>query len=96
VTLGAIAFFSQGIATLVVAPKLKRIDKLFLSFAQYNGITSIILALVISQHIPQVLNIIGFAILTINGLYFGVNYLLEWRLRYHMLLLPLLIVRSIH
>jgi NhaP-type Na+/H+ or K+/H+ antiporter len=88
VTLGAIAFFAQGIATLIVAPKLKSNDKLFLSFAQYNGITSIILALVISQHIPQVLNIIGVAILTINGLYFAVNYILEWRLRYHILLLP--------
>ena len=96
VTLGAIAFFAQGIATLIVAPKLKRIDKLFLSFAQYNGITSIILALIIAENIPQVLNIIGFAILTINGLYYGVNYVLEWRLRYHVLLLPLLIARSVH
>lgn len=81
IVLGIVAFLSQVIATLLVAPKLNRIDKLFLSIAQYNGITSIILALIISQWVNHIVSIIGFAVITINILYYGTNYLLERQIK---------------
>lgn len=77
IVLGFLAYFSQIIVTYIVAPTLRQNDKLYLSFAQYNGITAIILALVIAQWVPQTVSIIAAAIVTINVLYHISNYKLE-------------------
>jgi len=77
IALGIVAFAGQGIVTPLVASKLNVTDKLFLAFSQYNGITSVILALIISQWIPQTVSVIAFAVLTINLLYYGTNYFLN-------------------
>jgi hypothetical protein len=81
VVLGVLAFVAQAVATLLVAPRLHRTDKLFLALAQYNGITSVILALIIAQWVSQTVSVIAFAVVTINALYYGANHLLERRLR---------------
>lgn len=77
VTLGFVAFVAQICVTPLVAPRLNMVDKLFLAFAQYNGITSVILALLISEWVSQTVDIIAFAIITINLLYYGSNHLLN-------------------
>lgn len=77
ISLGCLAFFAQAIATLLVAPKLKRADKLYIAFAQYNGITAIILALIIAFWIPEVVSIVAIAIITINLLYYLSNNLVN-------------------
>lgn len=73
VVLGLVAYVAQIIATPLVAPKLPRHDKFFLAFAQYNGITAILLALVLSQYFPSIITVVGIAILTINIVYYVVN-----------------------
>lgn len=80
-SLGILAWGAHAIVTPLVAPKLQTTDKLFLSFAQYNGITSIILALIFAQWIPEVVSIIAFAVITINTLYYATNHFLEKRIR---------------
>ena len=80
VVLGILAWGSQVIVTYLVAPKLSQTDKQFLAFAQYNGITAIILALIFAQWVPSIVSIIAFAIITINSLYYLTNYFLEKRM----------------
>jgi hypothetical protein len=82
IALGFTAFFAQGIVTVFVAPNLPKKDKIFLAFSQHNGITAIVLALIIAQWVPQVVGVICVAIIVINTLYYGVNYLLDRKINY--------------
>lgn len=81
VTLGAFAFMAQAIATRLVAPRLNGVDQLFLSLAQQNGITAVILALVVAQWVPQAVSVIAFAVIATNVLHGGANYLFDQRRR---------------
>ena len=79
--LGVIAYFAQSIAAICVAPHVGRKDKIFLAFSQHNGITAIVLALIIAQWVPETVGVIAVAIIVINTLYYGVNYILERKLK---------------
>lgn len=80
IVLGISGFVVQIVVTPLVAPKLLFVDKLFLAFSQYNGITAIILALIISSVVPQTVSVVAIAVVTINTLYYASNWLLEKRL----------------
>lgn len=80
IVLGISAYTAQYFVTYLVAPKLHKTDKQFLALAQFNGITSIILALIIAQYIPQTISVITAAVITINLLYYTGNYFLEKKL----------------
>jgi hypothetical protein len=77
--LGVAAFLSQVLAAVLVAKGLSSDDKLFLAVAQYNGITSVILALVIGAVFGEVVTIIAVAVVTINSIYYVTNHMVERR-----------------
>jgi uncharacterized membrane protein len=77
VLLGVAAFVSQILATALVARGLSRDDKLFLAVAQYNGITSVILALVVGAVFGEVVTIVTAAVVTINSIYYFANKFVE-------------------
>ncbi len=79
VLLGVASFLSQILATALVAKGLSWNDKLFLAVAQYNGITSVILALVIGAVFGEVVTIIAVAVVTINSIYYVTNHMVERR-----------------
>lgn len=81
ILLGVLAYTAQIAAAFIVARKLTFVDKMFLALAQYNGITSIILALIISTTFPQTTTTVASAVITINVLYFIVNNLWEKHIR---------------
>lgn len=78
--IGTTAFLSQIVAAQFLARRINQVDRMFLSLAQYNGITSIILALIVELEIPGTVTVIGVALITINILYFTSNALYERRL----------------
>lgn len=78
---GICAYGAQAVATFLVAPRLNVVDKAFLATAQYNGITAVILALVLSRWIPSIVSVTAVAVIVINVLYYGINHFLEQRLR---------------
>jgi hypothetical protein len=77
IVLGVAAYAAQYLVTYIVAPKLHGSDKQFLALAQFNGITSIILALIIAQFVLQTISVIAAAVVTINLLYYLCNYIVE-------------------
>ena len=81
ILLGVAAFVSQIVATRLVAGELPRSDRMFLSVAQYNGITSVILALVVGAMFSEVVTIVAMAVITINTIYFFANQYVEKRTR---------------
>jgi hypothetical protein len=54
---------------------------MFLSVAQYNGITSVILALVVGAMFGEAVTIVAMAVITINTVYFLANQYVEKRTR---------------
>jgi hypothetical protein len=81
VLLGVAAFVSQIIATRLVAGELPRSDRMFLSVAQYNGITSVILALVVGAMFSEVITIVAMAVIAINTIYLLTNQYVEKKTR---------------
>jgi hypothetical protein len=71
--LGITAFCSQMVAALVLTRKLPRRDTVHLMFAQQNGITAIILALLLEPAYPGTVAIIAPAIFCINALHAATN-----------------------
>lgn len=82
--LGAVTFCSQAAATWCVlglaekfgdqAAAFSRRDKLQLALGQQNGITAILLALILESSVPNAVATVGLAIVTINVLHFVCNW----------------------
>jgi NhaP-type Na+/H+ or K+/H+ antiporter len=75
--LGLAAYISQILVGLLLTRKLERRDRLHIAFAQQNGITAIILALLFEAYYPGTVSIVGPAIITINIIYVIANRLLD-------------------
>lgn len=71
------AVLAQGIAAFLLTTKLPTQDRLYLAFAQQNGITAIILALLFETERPGIVAIIAPAILGINLIHYVTNTLIE-------------------
>ena len=69
ITLWVLAYCSQIVCGIVLTRWMSGQDRWGLSLAQFNGITSIILALFLELTIPGTTGIVVFAILTINAIY---------------------------
>lgn len=75
VLLGAAAFAAQALVSLPLTRRLPHRDRIQLALAQQNGVTAIILALLLQPLFPQATAIVGPAVLTINALYLITNAL---------------------
>ncbi|WP_075924915.1 cation:proton antiporter [Nocardiopsis sp. CNR-923] len=71
--LGALAFLSQAVVSIPITRGLPRDDRISLALGQQNGITAIILALVLQPSFPETVAIVAPAILTANLLHFAAN-----------------------
>lgn len=76
-TLGLGAMLAQLVAGLLLTQKLPRDERLALAFAQQNGITAMILALLLEKDVPGAVAVVAPAILFINLGYFITNRLLN-------------------
>lgn len=81
ILLGAAAFASQIIVGFVLTRGLPRRDRIHLAFAQQNGITAIILALLLEPAYPGTVAIVAPAILTINSIHAVANKIIEKKLK---------------
>jgi len=78
VLLGVSAFAAQAIVGLLIHTRsLLRGDRLRLALGQQNGITAIILALLLETLFPGTIAIVGPAILVINVLHLGSNAIVD-------------------
>ncbi|GAA4413154.1 hypothetical protein ACFQV2_29835 [Actinokineospora soli] len=76
VVLGAAAFFAQFLIALVLPARgLSTSDRVSLAFAQQNGLTAIVLALLLEPVYPGAAGIIAFAVLVINATHAGIGLL---------------------
>ncbi|MGW6054155.1 hypothetical protein [Streptomyces sp. NPDC055189] len=73
--LGAAAFAAQGVVGWIVARRLAHVDRVLLACGQQNGITAIILALMLEPALPETVAIVAPAIVVVNLLHFAAN---EW------------------
>jgi NhaP-type Na+/H+ or K+/H+ antiporter len=71
--LGAAAYFAQLVVGLLLSWRQKPRDRLYLALAQQNGITAIILALLLETSFAGTVAIIAPAILTVNVLHLIAN-----------------------
>jgi NhaP-type Na+/H+ or K+/H+ antiporter len=77
--LGVAAYFAQVIVGFLLTRGLPKKDRWHISFAQQNGITAIILALLFEPIHPGTVAIVAPAIIVINGLHWFVNKLVDKR-----------------
>lgn len=77
IVLGMAAFAAQMFVGYILCRKLSRKDRLHIAFAQQNGITAIILALLFEPYYPGTIAIVAPAILVINALHLAANRLLD-------------------
>ena len=63
------AILSQALVSLFFTKKLSKCDSIYLSFAQQNGITAVILSLLFEPYFPGVITITAFAIIVINAMH---------------------------
>lgn len=77
VLLGVAAFTAQVIVGLIITRSLPRDDRRRLSLSQQNGITAIILALLLETVFPGTVAIVGPAILVISVLHMSSNAVLD-------------------
>jgi hypothetical protein len=84
--LGVTAFGAQSLTSLALTRKLPKSDRVYLALGQQNGITAILLALLLQPLFPQASAIIGPAILTVNALHLVTNAV--WNHR-HLLARPM-------
>ena len=73
VALGAAAYMAQVIVGFLLTRGLPAKDRWHISFAQQNGITAIILALLFEPIHPGTVAIVAPAIVVVNGLHFAAN-----------------------
>jgi NhaP-type Na+/H+ or K+/H+ antiporter len=77
IALGFAAYSAQVIVGLLLTRKLSRKDRLHIAFAQQNGITAIILALLFESYYPGTIAIVAPAIVVINVIHFVANKILD-------------------
>lgn len=75
IVLGAVAFGAQALVSVPLTGKLARNDRVKLALVQQNGVTAILLALLLQPNFPQATAIVGPAILTINVVHLVANSL---------------------
>jgi NhaP-type Na+/H+ or K+/H+ antiporter len=75
--LGVAAYFAQVIVGFLLTRGLPKKDRWHIAFAQQNGITAIILALLFEPLHPGTVAIVAPAIITINGLHWLMNRLVD-------------------
>jgi NhaP-type Na+/H+ or K+/H+ antiporter len=80
VGLGLLAVLSQIVVSSLLTQKLHKADKINIAFAQYNGITSIVLAIFFEENNLKVVPIVIIALVTINLVYYFNNNVLKPRL----------------
>jgi len=80
IALGVAAYFAQVIAGFLLTRGLPKKDRWHISFAQQNGITAIILALLFEPIHPGTVAIVAPAIIVINGLHWVMNRIVDKRL----------------
>jgi NhaP-type Na+/H+ or K+/H+ antiporter len=73
VTLGLAAFAAQALAGMVLGRTQERADRVSLALAQQNGITAIVLALLLESTFPGTVAVVAPAILVINVLHVASN-----------------------
>jgi hypothetical protein len=67
--LGLAAFFAQVVVGLLITGGLTRKDRTYIAFAQQNGITAIVLVLLLEPDFPHSAAVVAPAILVINTLH---------------------------
>jgi hypothetical protein len=77
VALGVAAFMAQVVVGSILTAKLPAHDRVHLAVSQQNGITSIVLALLLEPSLPGVVAIIGPAIITINLMHAAANWAVD-------------------
>ncbi|HYH75596.1 MAG TPA: hypothetical protein VD735_06605 [Candidatus Saccharimonadales bacterium] len=75
--LGVAAYFGQVLVGFLLTRSLPRQDRWHIAFAQQNGITAIILALLFEPAYPGTVAIVAPAIVVINGLHAVMNRLVD-------------------
>jgi NhaP-type Na+/H+ or K+/H+ antiporter len=80
VALGVAAYLAQVIVGFVLTRGLPKKDRWHISFAQQNGITAIILALLFEPIHPGTVAIVAPAIIVVNGLHWLMNKLVDKKL----------------
>jgi NhaP-type Na+/H+ or K+/H+ antiporter len=75
--LGFAAYSAQIIVGLLMTKKLRLKDRLHISFAQQNGITAMILALLFETYYPGTVAVVAPGIITVNVLHTVANLLLD-------------------
>ncbi|MDA9129083.1 hypothetical protein N9J72_01235 [Candidatus Gracilibacteria bacterium] len=71
--LALFCIISQVICSFLLARNFSFQDKVYLALGQQNGITSIILAIIIFQYFPNIIGVIAPAIIVINILHYFLN-----------------------
>jgi hypothetical protein len=79
IALGLAAFGAQILAGFLLTNHLPMADRVHLAFAQQNGITAIILALLLQAQFGGVIAVVAPAILTINLVHFAANKIIDRR-----------------
>jgi NhaP-type Na+/H+ or K+/H+ antiporter len=77
VALGLAAYIAQVIVGLLLTGRLPGRDRLHIAFAQQNGITAIILALLFESYYPGTVAIVAPAIIVTNSMHTVANRLLD-------------------
>jgi NhaP-type Na+/H+ or K+/H+ antiporter len=73
VLLGVSVFLVQVLAGTIISRGMPRNDRVHLALGQQNGLTAIVLALVLEPYLPAALGIIAIAILVVNVLHISGN-----------------------
>jgi NhaP-type Na+/H+ or K+/H+ antiporter len=76
-TLALAAMLAQVFVGFLLTNGLPRVERYYLAFAQQNGITAMILALLFETELPETVSIVAPAILFINLGYYVVNRMLQ-------------------
>ncbi len=77
IALGIVAYFAQVVPGFWLTRKLPQKDRWHIAFAQQNGITAIILALLLETMHPGVVAIVAPAIIVVNTLHAVVNRVID-------------------
>lgn len=75
--LGLFAIIAQAVTALFLTQKLQFKDRIYLAFAQQNGITAILLAVFLEQFITGVVAVVAPAIFFINIAHFILNQIID-------------------
>ncbi|MEH0844889.1 hypothetical protein V6U81_21120 [Micromonospora sp. CPCC 205711] len=79
VVLGLAAVAAQLLVSVPITRGLPRADRLYLAWGQQNGVTAVILALVLEQDFPGTVGVVATAIVVINAIHAVATALLDRR-----------------